>query len=164
MKNRPRPNIPVATKLAVAGRQIQNIGGLDILMEYAMKKEGETMTHLLERRLVGLASLLGCPRQDLRLDHDPALRWRRYDPRVKNVAARFQPNANSPEHLIYRTKEDHHIKTQIRGEHGQHADMVLIRRERKRENPKPKRKHKLASRPLRSANRWVSKSFEGKPR
>lgn len=151
MKNRPRPAIPVATKLAVAGRQIAAFG---ILIE---RVESDTATHYLEVQLTILAARLGCPRKDLRLDHDPALRWRRYDPRVKNVAARFQPNANSPEHLIYRTKEDHHRKTNIRGDGAMFADRVLIARERKRENPKPKRKHKWASRPLRSANRWQAR-------
>lgn len=152
MKNRPRPAIPVSTKLAVAGRHLID-AGVNIFADY-FRVDGETHSMLLERRLVRLADCLGCPRKDLRLDHDPPLRWRRYDPRVKNVAARFQPNANSPEHLIYRTKEDHHRKTNIRGDGAMFADRVLIARERKRENPKPKRKYKWASRPLRSANKW----------
>lgn len=149
MKNRPRPNIPVATKLFVAGQQLVMSG-----IGCPMKSAGETQTELLNLRLVHLAVLLGCERKDLRFDHDPPLRWRRYDPRIKNVAARFQPNANSPEHLIYRTKDDHHRKTNIRGDGAQHPDRVLIAKERRRENPKPKRKRKWASRPLRSANRW----------
>lgn len=158
MKNRPRPAIPVATKLAITFRQLAPHDINSIL-----RREGETLTAVLERRLIRLAGILGCPRKDLRLDHDPPLRWRRYDPRIKNVAARFQPNANSPEYLIYRTKEDHHRKTNIRGDGAQFADRVLIARERRRERAespqrgKTPRKAKWASRPLRSASRWQKK-------
>lgn len=157
MKNRPRPNIPVATKLAVAARQLVGFG---ILIE---KLESDAATHYLWIQLTILAARLCCERKDLRLDHDPALRWRRYDPRIKNVAARFQPNANSPEHLIYRTKEDHHRKTNLRGDGAQFADRVLIARERRREranNPKrgkTPRKAKLASRPFPAGRKFQNR-------
>ena len=81
-----------------------------------------------------LAASLGAdPGESLHLDHNPALRTRPYNPRVKNVAARYTPNANDPEYLIYRTQHAHHIKTNVRGDGAQHPDRVLIKRERKRE-------------------------------
>lgn len=49
------------------------------------------------------------------LDHDPALILRKYNPRIKNVAARYTPHAHDPAFLIYREsakgKNDHGQKT-----------------------------------------------------
>jgi hypothetical protein len=45
------------------------------------------------------------------LDHDPALILRPYNPRIKDVAARYTPHAHDPSALIYRAKDDHQHKT-----------------------------------------------------
>lgn len=45
------------------------------------------------------------------LDHDPALILRPYNPRIRDVAARYTPHAHDPEALIYREKADHQQKT-----------------------------------------------------
>jgi hypothetical protein len=46
------------------------------------------------------------------LDHDPALVLRKFKRDLrKPQAAWFTPNANDPDHLIYRTKDDHLQKT-----------------------------------------------------
>lgn len=45
------------------------------------------------------------------LDHDPALILRDYDPTISDVAARYTPHANDPNHLLYREEADHNRKT-----------------------------------------------------
>jgi hypothetical protein len=112
---------------------------------------------LLDDQLEKLAALLDCEVKDLRLDHDPALATRvRWKSGKKTL---YSPDANSPDHLIYREKHDHHIKTNVRGEHGQHPDRVLIKRERRRQKKedaphfrspfnKSEQKRKWASRPF----------------
>lgn len=45
------------------------------------------------------------------LDHDPALILRDYNPRIKNVSARYKPHAHDPDFLVYRSKEEHQQKT-----------------------------------------------------
>ena len=74
--------------------------------------------------------MMDCGIKDLHLDHDPALGARKRKGEGKKTV--YDPPANSPDHLIYREKHDHHIKTNVRGEHGQHPDRVLIKRERRR--------------------------------
>jgi len=66
------------------------------------------------------------------------LRTRGYDPAVKRVADRYAPHAHDPDCLRYRPQPpefagSHHVKTNVRGEHGQYSDVVLAKRERRRE-------------------------------
>lgn len=96
----------------------------------------------------------------LHLDHDPPLRVRAYNPKIKDIAARYFPNANDPEYLCYLTDTAHRLKTNVRGNGAQYPDRVLITRERRRETPKPKRKHQWGKRKLQSRstfNRLKSK-------
>ena len=90
-----------------------------------------------------LAALLGCGIKDLHLDHDPALGARQRKGEGKKTV--YIPDANDPEHLIYRDKHDHHIKTQIKGDGAQYPDRVLIARERKRTTAR-ERKPKIGPR------------------
>jgi hypothetical protein len=71
---------------------------------------------------------------DLHLDHDPPLaaRMKRTVWKDGKQITVYSPGANSPDHLFYRERHAHLIKTNIRGEHGQFPDRVLIKRERKR--------------------------------
>ncbi len=137
-------------------------------------KLGAFLQTLLER----LAALLGCEVRDLRLDHDPALgaRAKVFDKRGKHID--YDPPANDVAHLIYRPHGaefvgSHHIKTNVRGEHGQHPDRVLIKKQRRLERAEALKK--LAGKPvdalkaavskprkmqgpkLRNANRWPPK-------
>src|ERR1700683_4802467 len=41
------------------------------------------------------------------LHHDPALILRPYDPSIEDVAARYTPNANDPDSLVYLPKDVH---------------------------------------------------------
>lgn len=116
MDKRPRPYIPLRVRLQVARRQLEAVG--------ITHDRSEALAHAL-RLLFG--------NDPCHLDHNPPLRARPYNPRIKDVAARYTPNANDPEYLIYRTKHEHHIKTNVRGDGAQHPDRVLIKRERRRE-------------------------------
>lgn len=149
---RPRPPITDRVKLTVAFAQAINAG----FNAFALlsRNDGETLKQLLERRLQFVADhVLKCPRSELRCDHNPPLRARPYNPRIKDVAARYTPNANDERYLFFRPQSaeyewSHHIKTNVRGDGAQYPDRVLINRERRRE--------KAASKGVR---KWKSKTW-----
>lgn len=131
-----RPYIPVPVRLQVALRQTWN------------RHDGvESNSRLLKRILAELTRRLGGP---LHLDHDPALENRRKVFR-KGVHVEYDPPANDPNHLVYRTVGEHYIKTHVRGDGAQYSDTALAKRERRRI------KGKKTTRPLKSANRWPPK-------
>lgn len=120
-----RPHIPLSVRLDVVHRQLQRMGKQTVVFEQ------ETKASQLAGLLKFLAYQLGCDPKDLRLDHDPALcnRQRRGEGRK----TRYTPDANDPEHLIYRTHAAHDIKTRIRGDGAQHSDLALRRIAKRRE-------------------------------
>lgn len=126
-----RPYIPLAVRVQVAERQLGTIGGTLVL--HGLGGERVTARH----RLNVLLGLLfnGEPSQ---LDHDPALVNRKFNKRTK----KYTPDANDPRYLIYRTKSNHDTKTRVRGDHGQHSDLALVRKHKRRERKaaRPKRK------------------------
>lgn len=65
------------------------------------------LTIRLRVALRQLAAVLECDARDLQLDHDPALVLRPLNTRKTDTV----PPANSAEHLIYRAKESHKVKT-----------------------------------------------------
>lgn len=153
-----RPYIPLKVRVRVAERQLR------VKDERLARSVLYGLVYDTERRK--LTVLLGClfDREPCHLDHDPALVNRRWNSRTKD----YVPRANDPEHLIYRTKIDHDIKTRIRGIGAQRSDLGQARynkrvaRNRSRKSAKVDRiKHDghlglktKVSRPLRSANRW----------
>lgn len=161
-----RPHIPFKVRCQVALRQLGEMWADDFLKEYegAQGQKGKGWEALLAQLLFQLSGLLSCKLEDLHLDHDPALATR--ERRGEGKQTVYTPDANDPEHLIYRDKHAHHIKTNVRGEHGQHPDRVLIKRHRratsesggkarrqKRKWPRRKianRKRPWAKRPFRS--------------
>lgn len=156
--NRPRPYIPLAVRVQVAERMVRKDDAAiaETFIIFARQHpQAECLGWLL-------MTLFGEDRAHL--DHAPPLRVRPYNPKIKNFAARYTPNANDPAHLIYRTVHDHHIKTQVRGDGAQFPDRVLIKRERRHENPKPKRKYKWASPPLRSRNTLTQRKSKRRTR
>lgn len=171
MPRLPRPHIPLAVKCTVAVRQ------LGFLWPDQVVAEARSKSALLDELLTKLAGLLGCEVKDLRLDHQPPLAVR---DKVRNRAGEivaYVPDANDPEHLIYRTAHAHHIKTNVRGDGAQFPDRVLIKRERHREKkpksrtrkawgsrPFPARKVKIPSRPFPKGKRKLrsGKGFHGK--
>lgn len=163
----PRRAIPVEVKCRVVLRQLG-----ELWINEALEPHAGKLGAFLAQMLGQLAFLIGCAVEELRLDHDPALAVRR---RVLDAAGehlRYVPDEHDPEHLIYRSAHDHHIKTNVRGDGAQHPDRVLIKRERRRVKKsaaKYNRKNnrfafstdksrlKMKSRPLRSANCWPPK-------
>lgn len=150
-----RPHIPLKVRCRVALRQLGEIWPDDVL------KSTPSFGALLDQLLGQLADLLNCTPADLHLDHNPALGAREKVFR-DGVHIDYRPSANDPEHLIYREKMAHRIKTNVRGDGAQHPDRVLIKKQRRFENPakyqKPKQKIKGRSswpkRPLRGSNPW----------
>lgn len=143
-----RPHIPLSIKVQVAFRQL--LGFTD---PFPMsRRDGETLAAMLARLLVELARHLGCEVSDLRLDHDPPLAARPKERRGLGRKTHYVPDANDPDHLFYRPhgpefEGSHLIKTLVRGDHGQHPDRVLIKKQRRIERgPKPKRGPKIRSR------------------
>ena len=103
----------------------------------------------------------------MRLDHDPPLAARPKHRRGLGKRTYYIPDANDPNHLFYRPHGaqfagSHLIKTNVRGDHGQHPDRVLIKKNRRIERgPKPKRGPKIKSRGFeKSAGaKWPKRSF-----
>lgn len=175
MKNRPRPAIPVEVKCRVVLRQLEYGNQIENVIAHhradftVAPSYRRTHGKLLASILPLLSARFNCDVADLRLDHEPALRVRKYNPRIKKVAARYTPNANDPEAMLYRPhgaqfEGSHHVKTNVRGDHGQFPDRILIKRERRRErkSAKPPRKiQKLFTRPHAKiparVNRWPPK-------
>jgi hypothetical protein len=155
-----RPHIPIEVRCRVILRQIGEMWPEQVIAIHKKYKGG--LVHFLEEKLASLAILLRCEVQDLRLDHDPALATRR---RIgEGNHTKYFPDANDPDHLIYREKHAHHIKTNVRGDGAQYPDRVLIKRERKRQRAADPSKSKMfhvkhpkrkwPTRKMKSASRW----------
>lgn len=118
-----RPHIPLSVRVQVAERQLDKTA--DFWMLYCIT-DFQSAGVRLNFLLFGLSQQLDCEVSDLRLDHDPAL-CNRVQVRSGLGRTRYIPDANDPEHLIYRTKADHDIKTRVRGDGAQHSDLALRR-------------------------------------
>lgn len=109
MKRVRPPMPPLAVRVQVAERQFfadKNIPEWANHLYNEKIEHGESLTARLKYLLTCLFN--GRP---LALDHDPALILRKYNPRIKDVAARYTPHAHDPAALIYREKADHQQKT-----------------------------------------------------
>lgn len=152
-----RPHIPFSVRVRVAERQL---GMTDEQIDRHLADNKSHQRYLNAFVLPRLRSKLGVA--SLHLDHDPALENRDY--RVILYASgsrsmiRYIPEANDPDHLIYREGgfkgSAHDIKTRIRGERGQFADNVIAKRERWRLKPR-KPKKKIASRGFQKSKRKI---------
>jgi hypothetical protein len=117
-----RPYIPLPIRITVLSRQF----GLGVVC----RKGGI-------RRSLDSALKFCFEDQPFHLDHDPALQNRKKIYR-KGVHVEYDPPANHPDFLIYRTKQDHQIKTNVRGDGAQYSDRALAARERRRKKPRKK--------------------------
>jgi hypothetical protein len=142
----PRPYIPLEVRLQVAIRQATLAG----LWFHTLPKNRRF--NRADKLDIILAYLFGFP-PNVNLDHDPSLCNRKFNPRT----GKYSPDANDPDYLIYRRAEDHRTKTIVRGEHGQHSDLGL-RRKNKRiaANRDPNRRRSKI--PNRKAA-WPKRSF-----
>jgi len=66
--------------------------------------------------------------EPVQLDHEPALELREFNARRHQ----FKPAANDPNYLIWRTAENHRIKTFVRGDGAQLSDAGKRRKEIRR--------------------------------
>jgi hypothetical protein len=155
-----RPTISLSVKCAVAKRQLEASGINPI--------STQKLSTFLFLALDALARVWSCDRRDLRLDHDPPLGARCRSGEGKQTV--YAPPANDPDHLFYRPHGpefagSHLIKTNCRGDHGQHPDRVLIKKMRRIERgPQPKRPHSLNKNPKAPKPKWPSRPFPSKGR
>lgn len=124
-----RPHVPLSVRCAVARRQLRERNS-------TFKGFGGTLTIMLEQLRTALAESFKCEVKELRLDHDPPLGARPRRRRGLGRKTYYTPDANDPDHLFYRPHGPEHegshlVKTNVRGDHGQHPDRVLIKKERK---------------------------------
>lgn len=146
-----RPHIPLSVRVEVIRRMIET-------REYRTPERARLALwafdnpkqNTQERIEYGLAmlGLIGA-----HLDHDPALELRRK--RMVKGRLRYYPDANDPDALIYRAKDDHHHKTFGRKPGASRtvttkgSDVYLIAKFKRLEGKtKPKRKQKIPSRPF----------------
>ena len=113
---RVRPAIPHTVRCRVA---LRDLG--EFFIEERMEASPNKKV-LLGALLAQLAELKGTTPDDLHCDHNPALRRRPYNHRIKNVAARYSPNANDVNFLFYLTTAEHNIATHVRRENGRRSD------------------------------------------
>jgi hypothetical protein len=153
----------LSVRCQVAERQLlQGFERLHLKVFTSTKSDGARLKVLLD----ALAAELGCEVSELRLDHDPPLAAR---PKIMMTRGRmkYAPDANDPVYLEYRPHGPQHagshlIKTNVRGDHGQHPDRVLIKKARRLERgPKPKRPTSFSRAKLRSPKqKWPKRKFE----
>jgi hypothetical protein len=123
----------------------------------------ETNTVRLRLLLDTLAVLLQCAPSNLRLDHDPALCNRPLMHRRKTGTVDYNPPANDPNHLIYRSHADHDIKTRVRGDGAQHSDLALRRIAKRRANRGKLSTKRLAKTPKRRDKQpWPKRPLQGR--
>lgn len=171
-----RPYIPLAVRVIVAERQFdaatpfppwngeQNASVFRTFVD----RDGWKKRNPLSEQLDMLLRLL-FGEQKVNLDHDPPLGARKKIFR-KRVHVDYDPPANDPTCLVYRLAVDHRTKTNVRGEHGQHPDRVLIKKNRRLEelqSGKAPRRRK-AKIPNKKNFKWPSRPFNrnrpgGKP-
>lgn len=167
-----RPHIGLDIKLLVCMRMLGSQDPPDLLLRIK-KKRARGQFHKLYLGLIAMAH--GCDVSDLRLDHDPALGARRKVYR-DGTHVDYDPPANDPAHLIYRPHGpqfdgSHLVKTNVRGEHGQHPDRVLIKKNRRleqkeaeREGRAPARKPKFKAKIPQRKKPWPKRPFPKRPR
>ncbi len=140
-----RPFIPVKVRLEVIARQLQESRQLYDVLTIAVLtlKDSERLAHLIKAKFGD---------EKVHLDHDPPLCLREV---VDAEAGIYKPAANDPRCLVYRTEEDHRIKTFLRNG-ADFSDAAkrrrAIKQKRKAEEPpRPSRwppGRKLRSRPF----------------
>jgi hypothetical protein len=167
---RPRPYIPLSVRVQVAERQVRALGdpvdaplALSWFEHYQLVSHELSMNERLRRLVDFLSNYLG---DVLQLDHDPALILRQYKvDRRKPEAAWFTPNANDPEHLVYRPLGDHGQKTTGRKQGAaktvttKGSDIWLKTKFRRLEQPRTKPKAKIPQR----ARPWPKRPFAKRP-
>lgn len=165
-----RPHIPLLIRAQVAERQMaEKVHCLPTngFGRHLRDDPNASARKRLDATLFHLARIFGCEVSDLRLDHDPPLAARPKERRGLGKKTYYVPDANDPDHLFYRPhgpefNGSHLIKTNVRGDHGQHPDRVLIKKQKRLERgPRPKRQpgFKKTKAPK---TKWPSRPFASK--
>lgn len=141
-----RPFIPVKIRLDVIARQLQESRQLYDVLTIAVLtlKDSERLDRLIKAKFGD---------EKVHLDHDPPLCLREIIDAERGL---YRPDANDPKFLVYRTAEDHRVKTFIRGVGAEFSDAAKRRRKLKQERkenepPRPSRwprGRKIPSRPF----------------
>lgn len=170
-----RPHIPLKVRVKVADRQLRAFPDHSAIVE-TVKESADTWSEQLHHLLLYLARALGCEVSELRLDHDPPLALRPQERRGLSKKVFYTPDANDPDHLFYRPhgaqyEGSHDVKTRIRGDHGQYSDIVLIKRQRRRDKAAAalnetvkKNRQKMRSAPAHNGkhkpkSKWANRPF-----
>ena len=146
-----RPAVPLKVRLAVLERQafIDREFKSDIDRRfcwdwYKLSCKGESISHKIKWLMLALF-MDGKPE----LDQAPALCLRKFNPKT----GRYTPDANNPNYLVYRAKDEHLQKTTgrkagaARTVTAKGSDLWLRKKWKKLESPK-RSKSKIASRPF----------------
>lgn len=169
MSRLPRPLIPTHVKLTVALRQLGSLDKTAIVLRVReatrLRQLGAALSYAKEE----LARKFGCEVADLRLDHNPAIENREKlvelpnGRRVRTVIVpkgaeviRYFPDANDPEHLLYRPHSpefalSHLIKTNVSGDGAKHSDRAMAAKNKNIARNRDPRRRKAK---IHSANRW----------
>jgi hypothetical protein len=134
-----RPYVPIKVRLVVAERQLAQAGIAEAFFTAAS-------ADLTKRERLTVLLWFLFRDEPYHLDHDPPLNLREHD------KWGYIPDANDPDYLIYRTKQEHRIKTYVHGDGAQLSDAGKRRKEIKRKRKRPSRP--WPKRPLRSISRW----------
>src|SRR6266699_5473713 len=141
---RSRPYIPLSVRVKVAERQVYRLryGHLSLHIYHLMSGPNGP-------RLDWLLSKLFQPGTPYQLDHAPALILRKFNERT----GKYTPDANDPNHLVYRENADHGHKTTGRKPGAERtvttkgSDIWLKTKFARLEKP-AKKKQKIPSRPF----------------
>jgi hypothetical protein len=136
-----RPYIPLSIREQVIDRQLREA---DVQEPRFTKYHGSAATRIAGK----IAALFG--ENKVELHHRPAL-----VNRTRKRSGKYLPDANDENFLVYLPEDEHDIETRVRGQHGQHSDLALVRKRKRKERKAKRRKTKWPSRALRSANRWL---------
>ena len=138
MPRLPRPYIPLSIRVEVIRRQLVDAG---LVQTVPIPQNRGAWIEKKLRRLFG--------DRKVELHHRPAL-----VNRVRKPNGDYDPAANNPDFLVYLPEDEHDIETRVRGQHGQHSDLALARKRKRKERKAQRPKRKWGSPPLRSASRW----------
>ncbi len=128
-----RPYIPLRVREQVLDLQMWEAG---FVPSWAAQQGNNAATRLRMK----LEEFFGCV--PVELHHRPALVNRRHFGET-----RYVPDANDPDYLVYLPADDHDIETRVRGHHGQHSDLALARKRKRKERKARRPKRKWPSRP-----------------
>lgn len=141
-----RPYIPLSVRARVIERQCLEVGIAPMI---------DDSISSANRIAFNLKECFGA--QKVELHHRPAITNRQKY--VRNGETFYKPDANDPDYLVYLPADEHDIETRIRGQHGQHSDLALVRKRKRKERKAKRPKTKWPSRPLKSASRWPKRKF-----